>query len=251
MKPSRKPTNQPTQQPTVSPTGDFVGVVVGASLVVGDVHVEEGAVEGESGGDLRRNRRLARAGSMLLMEVSDQAIVATITKLLDLPDESVEIVSESILSNVTNVATVLVEFKILAPAHDYPVTGKHFSSFDECFAYFSGRLSEAVELGHVHDQLVVVAEDMGAYELYSITTVNITSFENQGVVDTAVPDRDDISEGDFAGVVIGIVVAFLVLLLAVYCICGSGSGGAVDAQQQQQSTGEVQKPSLAEATSKV
>ncbi len=62
---------------------------------------------------------------------------------------------------------------------------------------------------------------MGAYELYSVSAVNITSFEYQGAINTAVPDRDDISEGDFASVVIGIVVAFLMLIVVVY-LCMSG-----------------------------
>ncbi len=202
-------------------------------MEIGGVVIEEGP------GDLRRSRRLARAGSMLLMEVSDQAIITTIAASLDLSEESVEIVSESIVSNVTNVATVLVKFKILAPLQGFP-------SFEACFAFFSQTLRAEVESEEFQAQLVAVAEDMGAYELYSITAVNITSFENQGAINTAVPDRDDISEGDFAGVVIGIVVAFLVLIVMVYlCI----SGGAVN-KSEGGSDGTL-KSSPAEVTIKV
>ncbi len=171
--------------------------------------------------DLRRNRKLARAGTMLLMEVSDQAIIAAVAAELDLSEESVEIVSESIVSNVTNVATVLVEFKILAPAQG-------FSTYEACFAHFSVKLSDTEG---IHDQVLVAAEDMGAFELYHMSNVTVLGLANSGAIDTKPADRDDISEGDFAGVVIGIVVAFLVLAVLMYlCISGCGGGGGASAQ---------------------
>ncbi len=168
------------------------------------------------------------------MSVSDSAIVSTLLSILDLPAESVVILSESVVANITNDAQVLVKFKALAPLQE------GFDSYETCFTHYVAKLQESIESLEIYNTLVTVAEDMGAYELYSITAVNITSFENQGAINTAVPDRDDISEGDFAGVVIGIVLAFLVVVALLYlCFsgCGSyqqqGSGGGGSARTDQ------------------
>ncbi len=206
-----KPTKQPTRQPSFKPTIEFVGVGFTSKLVIDDVHIEENLVAAESV-DRRVLSAAAEgaAGALLLMEVSDQAIVATVSSVLGIERDAVTIQVERIVANVTNVATVLVELRIIASAEG-------FASYDACYQHFIALLSESVGSLAIYEKLREVAEDMGAYELYSITAVNITSFENQGAIDTAVTDRDDISEGDFAGVVIGIVVAFLVLIALCYC----------------------------------
>lgn len=104
---------------------------------------------------------------------------------------------------------MLVEFKILVPLQGFP-------SYDACFAFYSAKLTQSVASGEMQDLVLAVAADMGAYELFQIANVTVVTVEKGLTIDTTVPDRDDISEGDFAGVVIGIVVAFVVLAGVVY-----------------------------------
>ncbi len=180
---------------------------------------------------------------MLLAEVSDQAIITAVAAQLNLTADFVEIVSEIIVSNNSDVASVLVEFKILAPARDYPTVGQHFSSYEACFDFFSDAMYHAVTSGAIYNQLLVVAEDLSAHELYSITAVNIISFEYQGAINTAVNQDDEakqLSTDELVGVVIGVVVSFLLLAVLLYwflCVvrkrnqavqtttAGTGSGG--------------------------
>ncbi len=213
-KPSRKPSTKPTLQPTVAPSeSGFHGIDIGTTVTLGNITIYGNDDAG--GGDLR-NRKLAIAGSMLLSALTDTAIIRATAAALDMSEEHITIESEHIVTNITStVTTVAVELRIIAS-----LVG--FADAEDCFEHFSANLIAAIQSGSLQTQILAVAVELGASELFTLSSMNITTIVNSGIVTTTLTtdkNMEVLSDGNFAGVVVGIVVSFAMLLLAMYlCI---------------------------------
>ncbi len=75
-------------------------------------------------------------------------------------------------------------------------------------------------------ELVIIAEELGAYELYEITSAQVVAVTNEGAISTAVPQRDTITDNQYGAVVVSIVAAFVMLAALAYCCCGGEWCGA-------------------------
>jgi hypothetical protein len=160
---------------------------------------------------------------------SRNALIAATAQVLGLQFSAVSIVSEEEIGEAVNgLSTVAVVFRILAKDSDY--SELQFASPRELFVAVTNKLTLTLSSGAFNAALATAAEQYHAVELMTddaqvdlTVTVSPPTFTE---VDTYDPMDAGLSTGEYAGIVIGVLVAFIVVGVVAYFLLGGGSGGA-------------------------
>ncbi len=179
--------------------------------------------------DTAPSRALAAYGSMLLSAASDAVIAATLANVLILSVDVVSLDSETLISQTGGVSSVSVHFSVVAQASDFPGTTFTGDMNAAVYAKIAGALNVSVTTGAFKTALVTEATVRYAPQLLSLTNVTFTGATFTALI--TAPDSkeriNDLSGGEFAGLVIGVIVAFLaVIALVVLCVRTQSGAGA-------------------------
>ncbi len=211
----------PSYHPTRKPTTVFSGVQVQAAVVVVGVQLNNVRSRQLLSDAMSVGRSLAAYGSMLLTATSDAVIAATLANELALSVDAVSLDFETLVAQTGGVSTVSVHFSVFAQASDFPGTTFTGDESAAVYAKIAGALNVSVTTGAFRTALVTEATEQSASELLALSDVTFTGVSYTALSTSPVDDegkQNDLSGGEFAGLVIGVIVAFLVLIaLVVLC----------------------------------
>jgi hypothetical protein len=190
----------------MAPTASFNGIAVEQPVVI--KYVRKGAAV--------TRRRLALD---VLDGSSRNALIAATAFVLDLQMSEVSIVDEYLVdtNSTSGLSRVGVVFRILVEDSDF--SQQSFASPTALFIFVTTAFAESVTSAAFDTALNVAAATYQAAELLeqnaqhdSTVTVAPPTFT---AVDTR-HEKDNLSEGEYAGIVIGVLVAFIVLGAIVF-----------------------------------
>jgi hypothetical protein len=209
LKPTVAFTVKPSPQITAPPTASFNGIAVGQPVVI--KYVRRGAVAD--------GRRL----SLDQLDVSSRnALIAAAASVLGLQISSVNIVDEYLVdtNSTTGLSRVGVVFRFLVQDSDFPQ--QSFASPRVLFTFVTTVFAQSVSGAAFDTALNAASIQYQAVELLeqnaqhdSTVTVAPPTFTE---VDTYDPMNAGLSTGEYAGVVIGVLVAFIVLGAIVFLV---------------------------------
>ncbi len=212
----------PSYRPTRKPTTAFSGVQVQAAVVVDGVQLNNVRSRQLLSDAMSAGRSLAAYGSMLLSAASDAVIAATLANELALSVDAVSLDSETLLAQTGGVSSVSVHFSVFAQASDFPGTTFTGDESAAVYAKIAGALNVSVTTGAFRNALVTEATAQYAPQLLALKNVTFTGVTYTSLNTAPADDegkQNDLSGGEFAGLVIGVIVAFLALIaLVVLCI---------------------------------
>lgn len=218
---SKAPSEVPSQSPTFAPTLDFVDISFDADIYLHNVTTN------------------------VLGEAEQEAVTNAVAVTLDLDEDRVTFVSQELVETETEEETVrrilteggyqiVVSVNVLASTRDFEDAANQNGTF--LFQKLTTALDEAVATNEFTQTVRETSEEVGAVATLFVGHVNLTRTETFEDVTPEVEDpvdenhhedeSDDFSRGDFAGVVIGIIVSFMVLIFCCYYFLVMKSGGS-------------------------
>jgi hypothetical protein len=190
----------------MAPTASFNGIAVEQPVVI--KYVRKGAsVDG---------RRLALD---VLDGSSRNALIAAAASVLDLQISAVNIVDEYLVdtNSTSGLSRVGVVFRILVQDSDF--SQQSFASPTALFIFVTTAFAQSVTSAAFDTALNAAAAQFQAAELIEQNAQHDSTVTVAPPTFTAVDTRheeDNLSEGEYAGVVIGVLVAFIVLGAIVF-----------------------------------
>ncbi len=152
----------------------------------------------------------------LLDETSVRTLVTATARILGLETSAVSVVNEYLIEEVNGISRVGVVLRILAQKSDFPELS--FSSPAEIFASVTTLLTTSIASGSFDTTIAAAAIEFQAAEL--LQAVYDTAAEvpkpTYTEIDTYDPMDAGLSTGEYAGIVIGVLVAFIVLIGCVW-----------------------------------
>lgn len=198
--PTVKPSREPSEAPSAVPTAGYVDISFN-SLVM-----------------------LHNATVSVLDEVSQKAVSSAVSETLDLDDEQVTFIDQELVGTISVMTDedivfyqVLVELNVQASTRDY-------ADSDENGEYLYNRLldvlNEAVESQSLTELIRSTSIELNATGLINIVLVNVTA-EDYTVVkvkDDNIHHRHKLTMDEFAGIVVGVLVSFLMCSCVCYAL---------------------------------
>lgn len=196
--PTVRPSREPTEEPSAAPTVGFVDISFNSQVMLQNITVS------------------------VLDEVSQKAVSSAVSETLELDEEQVTFVGQELVGTESVGSDedivhyqVLVELNVQASTRDYA------DSADEDSEYLYNRLldtlNEAVESQSLTEIIRSVSIELNATGLVSIGLVNITvgSYTVVNVEVDNAHQRHKLTTDEFAGIVVGVVLSFLMCT----CVC--------------------------------
>jgi hypothetical protein len=172
--------------------------------------------------------------SLLLSDNSRQALIAVTASLMGLQVSAVSIAREYLIdtNSTTGLSQVGVVFNFLVQNSDFPELT--FATPATLFSAVSALLDNSISGGQFDTALISVATQYQAAELFESgfdPTVNVTppTFITVDTTSDSETEKSDLSGGELAGVVIGVIVVFALIVLCMWYTlkeCGAVSESA-------------------------
>ena len=226
------PTRKPTAMPSVKPTR--VGVTAVPTFAPSATPTAAPTTHVDITFDA--NLYLFNTSESTLSDNSVSAVTSAVATTANVSTSQVSVVSSSVVGG-RRLLTASVLDVVHGPPYDLLVVVNIQASTagrseadglngSALYHQLSSALYDAVESNEFTSTLSVAAQSYSAYGLYFLARVNLTLSDftvmpPDDVASDGGSDNDHLSRGDFAGIVIGIIVSFLVLLaLCYYCVNG-------------------------------
>ncbi len=209
LKPTAAFSVKPSPQITAPPTASFDGIAVDQSVAI--KFVRKGAVTD--------GRRLSRDQ---LDDSSRNALIGAAASVMGLAVSAVSIVDEYLVdtNSTTGLSRIAVTFRFLVQNSDFPQ--QNFPSPKALFIFLTTAFAQSVSGAAFDTAMKAAAVQYQAAELLehdaqldSTVTIAPPTFTE---VDTYDPMDAGLSTGEYAGVVIGVLVAFIVLGAIVFLL---------------------------------
>jgi hypothetical protein len=173
----------------------------------------------------------------LLDESSKNALIAATADVLGISRSAVSIVDERIVDPAEAELRIIVTLRILVQPSDFP--GQTITSNAELFNTVSSLFTASVSGGTFDTALTATVVEFQAAALDGIQhdpTVTVAP-PTYTAVDTTSDSggKSDLTGGEYAGIVIGVVVVFLLIIAGVYFLvagCGGGENKSAVMVQQ-------------------
>eukprot|EP01034_Spumella_vulgaris_P035022 gene35022-43185_t len=212
-----RPSALPTFKPTASPTTSFTGISLDYTIALKDVIV---------GDVVASNTQHIQSvlDASLLSDNAHNALIAAVANVLGLTMDAVSVLAAEVLSTTNSLSTVSVMVRILAKNSDFAT--QSFKSSDDLFSFVKTALTTTCTTGVFDTALQTAAVYYQAVELVSVVydptvTVDEPTYTK---VDTYDPMDAGLSTGEYAGIVIGVLIVAMLVSAVVYFVVGASSG---------------------------